>query len=258
MNKNFDIYAKYYNLLYQDKDYPSEVLYISKLIQRLAPETRDILELGAGTGKHARILADMGFIVHGIDCSKEMLAMAEGQKTPGLTFELADITSHCGETRYDVAVSLFHVISYITDNEKLLTTFKNIHTQLRPGGILIFDVWYSPAVYHQYPKPRVKSIKDEQVKITRKADPTMSFSMNTVNVNYDVLIEDLEQNETVRFQEVHSMRHFSQPEIALIADITGFDVIGAEEFLSGEEPGPDTWSVCYILKKKIEEDDRSK
>jgi hypothetical protein len=36
----FEKYAKYYDLLYQDKDYPAESQYISSLIDKYHPETK--------------------------------------------------------------------------------------------------------------------------------------------------------------------------------------------------------------------------
>ena len=70
----FDEYARYYDLLYQDKDYQAEADYVAGLIRRFHPEARSILELGSGTGIHASLLAKKGFTVHGVERSPEMLA----------------------------------------------------------------------------------------------------------------------------------------------------------------------------------------
>jgi hypothetical protein len=35
-----------------------------------------------------------------------------------------------------------------------------------------------------------------------------------------------------------------------LAELTGFDILKAEEFLSGKDAGENTWGVCFILKKK--------
>ena len=45
------------------------------------------------------------------------------------------------------------------------------------------------------------------------------------------------------------MRYFSIPEIEYIANSTGFEMLEAEEFLSGSEPSLNTWGVCVILRK---------
>ena len=46
------------------------------------------------------------------------------------------------------------------------------------------------------------------------------------------------------------MRHFSIPEIALLADLTNFTVIKTEEFGTQEKPSENTWGVCFVLQKK--------
>jgi len=58
--KVFENYARYYDLLYHDKDYNAEAKFVHQLLQIHAPETRSILELGCGTGSHAVLLAELG------------------------------------------------------------------------------------------------------------------------------------------------------------------------------------------------------
>lgn len=48
-----DVYLRYYDLLYKDKDYKREADYVDALIKKYHPEPKSIknlLELGCGTG----------------------------------------------------------------------------------------------------------------------------------------------------------------------------------------------------------------
>ena len=45
------------------------------------------------------------------------------------------------------------------------------------------------------------------------------------------------------------MRHFSLLDIDLLCQMSGFELIGVEEFLSGKPVGEHTWGACVILKK---------
>ena len=76
----FKHYARYYDLLYKDKDYSAEVKYVVNKIQNFCPKAKKILDLGCGTGKHAALLAEVGFEVTGIDQSRDMIALAEKRK----------------------------------------------------------------------------------------------------------------------------------------------------------------------------------
>jgi hypothetical protein len=70
----FTDYARYYDLLYRDKDYAVEGDYVAGLIKKYHPVAQSILELGSGAGIHANLLAKKGFTVHGIERSPETLA----------------------------------------------------------------------------------------------------------------------------------------------------------------------------------------
>ena len=70
---NFYEYAKYYDLLYREKDYLKETSYVENLLKKFRNNIGSILELGCGTGKHAMILAKSGYTVNGIDLSNNMI-----------------------------------------------------------------------------------------------------------------------------------------------------------------------------------------
>ena len=72
----FNEYARYYDLLYRDKDYGAETDYIHNLIQKQNPGCRTILNLGCGSGRHDRCLVERGYAVTGVDLSEEMLTAA--------------------------------------------------------------------------------------------------------------------------------------------------------------------------------------
>ncbi len=70
-----------------------------------------------------------------------------------------------------------------------------------------------------------------------------------IDVNYEVIIKDKATQVAEVYNEKHPMRHFSVPEIELLAGLSNFKLIRAEEFLTGKRPGVDTWGVCFILQK---------
>jgi SAM-dependent methyltransferase len=243
----FNAYSRYYDLLYRDKDYASEASYIQTLLKRNAVEKGNLLEFGSGTGKHGRLLADKGYIVHGIERSPEMVAEAE--TTTGFTCQQGDVSTTKMGHQFDAVLSLFHVISYQTSNQQLQAVFANAALHLNLGGLFIFDFWYSPAVYGERPVVRVKRMADDKVEITRIAEPVIHPNQNRIDVNYTIFSRDLVRGTVETLQELHPMRHFSLPEINVLADINGFECIENEEFLSGRPPGEDTWGVCVVLKK---------
>ncbi len=250
MAENFNNnYSRYYDLLYKDKDYKAEAEYISRLIRSVRPGSENIIELGCGTGNHALLLCKDGFEVTGLERSAGMVAIAKAKGINGFTPIVADIIKFELSQKFDVALSLFHVVSYLATNDVLISCFHKVNNHLNTGGIFIFDIWYSPAVYHQKPETRIKRIEDGTYNITRLAEPEIHYNENIVDVNYEIIIQNKITQLTEVYKEKHPMRHFSIPEIELLATITGFKIIRSEEFLTGRQPGNDTWGVCFVLQK---------
>lgn len=246
---NFNLYSKYYDLLYKDKDYEAEAGYVADTIKELIPDAESILELGCGSGSHAEFLCKEGFVVTGIERSEPMLNAAQSKNIKGFSCIQSDIACYQLDKKFDVAISLFHVLNYLTTNEDLFKCFKLTNQHLVDGGIFLFDIWYSPAVYLQKPETRIKRMQDTDTEIVRIAESTMVVNSNVVEVNFEVMIKDRHTGKTDVLKEKHPMRHFSRPEIELFASQTGFELVRIEEFLSRNEPGSDTWGICCVLKK---------
>jgi SAM-dependent methyltransferase len=249
VSENFNNYSRYYDLLYEDKNYKAEAAYISKLIRSVHPDAKNIIELGCGTGNHAALLCRDGFKVTGLERSAEMVMLAKAKLIEGFTPMIADIENYTLPGKFDTAISLFHVISYLTSNKSLIACFKTTYQHLNDNGFFIFDVWYTPAIYYQRPATRIKKMEDDTIAVTRFAEPEIHYSENVVDVNYEIVIRNKKTQLTDTYTEKHPMRHFSIPEINLLATLTGFKVIRAEEFLSARQPSIDSWGICFVLQK---------
>ncbi len=255
MNQVFDNYARYYDLLYQDKDYVAEAEYVVSLIKRNAPQADHILELGCGTGAHAEYLARMGYTIHGVDISKEMLVLAEKRKAvlpadvaARLSFGLGDVRSVRTGKTYDAVISLFHVMSYQSTNDDLGAAFDTAAKHLLLGGLFLYDFWYGPAVLTKHPDTRVKRLESSDIKVTRIAEPILIVNENMVDVNYSVFIEDKATSEIDQLSEIHRMRYFFLPELEWYRGSSWKELV-SEEWLSGNALSKDSWSGVQLLSR---------
>lgn len=104
-----------HDLLYRDKAYAAEADYVALHIRKRAPDSKRILELGCETGIHAEKLAALGYSVHGIDLSAEMLKCAEDRLRYFPEKEAKRLSFSCGDIRqfryggglFDAVISLF-------------------------------------------------------------------------------------------------------------------------------------------------------
>ncbi|MGH8187036.1 MAG: class I SAM-dependent DNA methyltransferase [Steroidobacteraceae bacterium] len=253
----FGGYARYYDLLYRDKDYAGESAYAAERLRAHAPGARDILELGCGSGLHAMELARMGYHVTGIDISEPMLDAARERLTraPGeirarLLFRHGDARSCRLGVRFDAVIALFHVMSYQTSSADVDAALATAAAHLGPGAPFVFDFWYGPAVLAQRPEARVKQVEDASVRITRTADPRLREEANCVDVRYTLQIERKQGAQGAeRLSEEHTMRYFFLPEIELALARSGLRLASAAEMGSGAPLSEATWSACAAAVK---------
>ncbi len=252
----FKNYAAYYDLLYRDKDYSGESAFVDQIIQTHGNTPKTTLELGCGTGMHAIRLTEKGYRIHGIDFSREMLQDAaqrleqcNADIRSRLRFQEGDVRSfRAGET-YDAVISLFHVFSYQTTDEDLQAAFATISAHLNDGGIFLFDCWYGPAVLSDPPVVRVKRLENDNIRITRIAEPQMFPNENRVDVHYQILIEDKKSGDIETLQEIHHMRYLFLPEIRQLLKAANLTLLDSREWMSNKAPGLDTWGVYFVGKK---------
>jgi len=256
----FGAYSQYYDLLYKDKDYAGEAAYVRSLIERHHPGARSVLDLGCGTGRHALLLAESGYRMTGIDRSPEMLSAANAQLSAASPERAARLASSGAAPRFlqgdvrtvrtgekfDVVVSLFHVMSYQTANDDLKAALRTIEQHLRPDGVVIFDCWYGPAVLTERATARSRNLENERIAVVRKADPVVHPTRNCVDVNYHVSITDKQTGTVEELRETHTMRYLFSPEVELLLEGSGLKLKDSAEFMTDKPLGLDTWTAVFV------------
>lgn len=242
--------------MYQDKDYSAEAKFVHSLIQKHALNARTILELGCGSGAHAENLVKEDYQIHGVDLSTKMIEFAQSRlakmpvkQSTKLSFSQGDIRKVRLEKQFDVAISLFHVMSYQITNADLIMAFITAKAHLKQDSVFIFDCWYGPAVLTDRPTIKIKHVENEIIEVTRLAEPILYINENFVDVNYHVFIRDKTTRSVKEIKETHRMRYLFKPEVELIFQQVGFKLENCLEFMTDKEPGCKSWNVCFIGRK---------
>ena len=250
----FNRYAKFYDALYQEKNYAGEVSYLERLLKKYATRpVSTILDLGCGSGGHAILLSERGYQVTGVDRSGDMLASARVKSNPGNPEYIhSDLVDLALDKRYDAVVSMFAVLGYITDNARLRQAFHTIWKHLQPDGLLFFDAWFGPAVLRDQPSDRYKIVERGTDRIIRFAHPKMDVLSQTVIVEYKVLqisgdriVEELDEN--------HLMRYFFPREVEQFLTTCGFELLSMHPFLEEERQLTEhDWNMAVVARKRGE------
>jgi SAM-dependent methyltransferase len=243
---SFNDYSNYYDLFYQDKNYHEEAKYVVDALNKQGISSGSVLELGSGTGRHGCIIGNAGFSVHGIELSQSMVDLA--LTNDNFSCQQGDVRELDLDKCYDAVLALFHVVSYQTSNSDMQQLFKSVVKHLKPGGLFLFDFWYTPGVYTLKPSTKVKKAYAEGLEAIRIADAVQHHNSNTVDVNYQIIAWHLDNGVVKEVNETHTLRHFSLPEIDQLADQFRFTRVFAEEFVTKYEPSSRSWAICVCLR----------
>ncbi|MBQ8040670.1 MAG: class I SAM-dependent methyltransferase [Lachnospiraceae bacterium] len=111
-------------------------------------EKKNLLDLGCGPGIYAELLAKKGFQVTGIDFSKRSINYAiESSKDKDLdiTYYYQNYLEINYEEEFDVVILIYCDLGVLSpENRNIL--LQKIHRALKPGGLLILDVFHEPYV----------------------------------------------------------------------------------------------------------------
>jgi SAM-dependent methyltransferase len=244
-------YAAAYDALYQAKDYDIECELLERVFSRRDPPVRTVLDLGCGTGNHTVRLAQRGFDVTGVDASPDMLRLAR-KKVDQVDVEVrlhqADIRDFALDRQFDAALMMFAVLGYQLGNADVLHCLRAIRRHLRNAGLLVFDVWYGPAVLTQKPGERLRVIRDNGHTVLRTARSSLHTFEHQCAVDFSLWQAEgpAGMKET---PEQHRMRYFFPQELALFLEITGFRMLSLTAFPEIERPpDEDTWNVLVVAE----------
>jgi len=252
----FEDYARYYDLLYQDKEYLREVAFLCSILERLSAGARSILDVGCGTGLHDFELARRGYAVTGIDLSEAMLAAAEAKRNESpaevarnLSFAPAHASRFDLGRRFDAVVSLFHVVGYLTTDRELDAAFARVGEHLAADGLYVFDFWHAPAVEASGPAAREREVEDEEIRVRRVTTPEWRPERSLVDVHFDFTVTDKRTAETRQFSEVHSVRYYDPVALTEMLAQHGFAVEETGEWPTGAALSADVFGAYIVARK---------
>ena len=101
-----------------------------------------VLDVPCGQGRHTHLLAEAGYNVHGVDYSRDLLAVARKRGTgPNLRYTRGDMRRLPKDwtRRFDAVLNLFTSFGFFAhpaDDTKVVNEFARV---LKPGGVLIWQ-----------------------------------------------------------------------------------------------------------------------
>ncbi|MGW4368339.1 class I SAM-dependent methyltransferase [Nocardia takedensis] len=100
---------------------------------------RTLLDVGAGTGRDAARLVELGYRVRAVDISAEMVAYAR-EHHPGPVFEIGDMRTVRSPEPVDVVTCLGSTLLHLHDSAEIVTALTAFAHCLRPGGLVVLEM----------------------------------------------------------------------------------------------------------------------
>ena len=134
-------FAEVYDLFMDDIPYGEWCEYVAGLLAEYGIQDGLLLDLGCGTGKLTRRLADRGFDMIGIDLSEEMLEIAREKSDPEqILYLMQDMREFELYGTVRAIVSICDSMNYLMGYEELVQVLGLANNYLDPGGVFLFDM----------------------------------------------------------------------------------------------------------------------
>lgn len=140
----YEFLADSYDRLTRDIPYGEILDFYQRIMALYGKTPRTVLDLACGTGSMSVLLAQAGYQVLGVDRSEQMLTVAYDKAMELKENRPYFICQPMEKLRLaqpvDCAVCCLDSLNYVTDPALCRQAIRRIYSQLKPGGLLIFDV----------------------------------------------------------------------------------------------------------------------
>ncbi len=209
-NAEYKELAKYYDIIYSDKDYNKETQFLISIFKK--HNVKSVLDVGCGTGNHLAILEKNGFECVGLDLNQEMLDIAK-QKVKSKLIK-GDMRDFSINRRFDAIICMYATFNHnlnLEDANKTINCFKK---HLNSSGLVILDL-HNP----QSDGIRIDKKRDIEREIKWKFDRTSKTETT------EILFKIGERN----IKDGHILKIFDFKELKNFFDKNGFSKVSFSE-----------------------------
>ncbi len=194
--------SPYYHKLYFERNEQEATAFIHRLLTFLQPPPASrMLDVACGRGRHARILADQGYDVTGIDLAPSSIEYARQFHNAHLDFYIHDMRQIFCTNCFDYIFNFFTSFGYFRsqhDNDRVI---KMVSLALKKEGIFVLD-YLNEHYVQQRLIPRSENIIDGVTyNITRWTDRTHFYKR--IQIEDRQLKQPLEYTERIARFSLH-------------------------------------------------------
>ncbi|MGB7341407.1 MAG: class I SAM-dependent methyltransferase [Phototrophicaceae bacterium] len=195
-----------------------------------------ILDVGCGTGRVLLPLAQEGYRVEGIDTSREMLNRLDNKLNAlphlkdYLTYTHGDVFDFAPDKHYQLILMTYNALMHFHDQESQIKLLKKLHSLTATDGLLVLDL---PNAGETFATQETDAIMLDREFIEPETGHLVQLQSHsyldrvTQLLHVTWIYDEISGDGTVkRLRVPHVLRYFFYPEIKLLLERCGFDIVG--------------------------------
>lgn len=239
-------FAEVYDMFMDNVPYEEWSRYLMELLKEYHIEEGVVCELGCGTGKMTRLLADAGYDMIGVDMSEDMLAIASMENPQQILYLCQDMRELELYGTVAAVVSVCDSMNYLLEEEDLLEVFQRVNEYLEPGGVFLFDL---NTIY------KYETLLGETTICENRPEGSFiweNYYDEEEQINeYDLTLFIQEKENLYRkFEETHYQRGYSLEKIRTLLEEAGMEFVTAYDACTKNPPREDSERIYIVAREK--------
>lgn len=239
-------FAQVYDLFMDNVPYEEWGEYLDRTFKEYGIEKGLLLDLGCGTGKLTKIMAQKGYDMIGVDYSYEMLDIARETSDESILYLMQDMREFELYGTVRGIYSACDCLNYILEEDELKEVFALANNYLDPGGIFVFDI-NTPFKY-------MELLADNTIAETREEGSFIweNYYDEEEQINeYDLTLYIKEADGRFqRFMESHYQRCYDLNTIQRLLEEAGLEFVAMYDAYTKEPVSEESEKVLFVAREK--------
>jgi len=246
---HYDVEAKHYDAFNEEAS-----SLINQTIENILHQysVKTVLDLTCGTGSQVFWLSQKGFEVIGVDINDKMLEIARQKAARhklSLRFESGDMrTSKIGQ--FNAVLTIFNAVGHLTQADFELA-IQNIHANLKPGGLYIFDIFNLDYLLHEDNITKLTIYwQKKSGAVTAREIQYSTISPSGVLASYDICHEQKGADEPIINTAFQTLQVYSAAQLKHLLERNHFEVIQQTAIDGSKLRTTDSDRILTVAKKQ--------